>query len=164
MNSLSSNITIIIIFFVVLLLFILIEFASKENRNNYHNEDVEQRNTANTYNDNNDKIERRLKTEYWNKLEKIYDNKSNNVLTQAKAMLEEMQSLHTNGSLNTNDFHDIDEWYIKLCELRVLLDYPVWQDDDTNPKEYKMPLFIELDIQYISDLLKDRELKSQRRR
>lgn len=161
MDTFSSNITIIIVFFAVLLIFITIDFISKNNRKSYYNKDTEQQNT---YNDNNDKLERRLKVVYWSKLEKIYDSKPNDVLKQAKAMLEEMQGLHTSGSLNANDFHNIDEWYLKLCELRILLDHPVWQDDSTNPKEYKMPLFIELDIQYISDLLKDRELKSQKRR
>lgn len=163
MGTLSTNITIIIIFLIVLVLFICIDMASKSNRPKYYNDDNEQYNNSNNYyNDANDKLERRLKIEYWNKLGKIYDNKSNDVLNQAKDMLEQMNELHTSGSFTTNDFHDIDEWYLKLCELRVVLDFPVWIDDDTNPKEYKMPLFIELDIKYIGELLDERKLKSQK--
>lgn len=161
MESLSTNLTIIALFFVVLLIFVAFEFLSKQPKpNSYHEEKENQQNSH--FNDSNEKLERRLRLAYWKKLDSIYDKKSTKDLVQAKEILEEMQSLHTSGTFNTNNFHDIDEWYLDLAKLRQVLDYPKWVDDDTNPKEYEMPLFIDLDIQYINDLLNQKNFKNQR--
>lgn len=167
METLSTNIILIVIFALVFVFLVVIETVTKNNKTNHYYDNSENQNTnvsnKQVFNDNNDKLERRLKVEYWKRLEKIYDKKSTDTLNKAKAILENMQSLHTNGSFTAKDFHDVDEWYCSLGELRVLLDFPIWGDDDTNPKEYTMPLFVDLDIKYINELLEERNLKSQRK-
>lgn len=159
MDSFSTNITITILFLIVLLVFFVFEILSKKpsnSRNDYYD------NNDQSYDRTEELQERRLRSQYWYKLEAIYDKQSTSTLQNAKTILEDMEKYKNRQSFTNGNIHDIDMWYLKLAKLRELLNYPIWVDDDTDINKYEMPLYTDLDIKYISELIEERQLKEKR--
>lgn len=154
-----SSTTVLLIFLIILLFFIVIDILfsngnnSSRNNNNHNNE---QQDFANQ-----ERIKKRLRAMYWQNLGIIYDDKPNEVLEQANVILQKMLSYHNPAAYRESSFHDVDIWYLELGKLRNILSYPIWVDDNTDPNTYEMPLFPDLDIQYIEDLLDERLIRNK---
>ena len=72
-----------------------------------------------------------------------------------------MVKYHTHEGINERNIHYIDLWYCELAELRILLDNPTWTDS-SNSQAYNMPLFEDLDVKYIDELIQLRNNRPKR--
>lgn len=161
MEESFSNITLLLVFLLLILLFIIVDIFMGGNKKNYvsqnsDNSDVDFRELQRQ-----EKINKRLRAMYWDYLPNIYDSKSTKVLEQARAHLEQMQNLHNSGVYSEQNNHNIDLWYYEIAQLRRVLNNPQWLDSETNTY-HEIPLFVDLDIQYINDEISERNRRPKR--
>lgn len=162
MEEASSSNTVLLIFLFIVLFFICLDLLSPKktysektvNSNKELDEELRKQEEFN-------RLQKRLRSVYWESLGEIYDNLSTDILLKAKSKLENMVKYHTHEGINERNIHDIDLWYCELAELRILLNNPTWTDD-TNSQEYNMPLFEDLDVKYIDDLIQLRNNRPKR--
>lgn len=162
MEEASSSNTVLLIFLFIVLFFICLDLLSPKktysektiNSNKELDEELRKQEEFN-------RLQKRLRSVYWESLGEIYDSLSTDILLKAKARLENMVKYHTHEGINERNIHDIDLWYCELAELRILLNNPTWTDD-TNSQEYNMPLFEDLDVKYIDDLIQLRNNRPKR--
>ena len=162
MEEASSSNTVLLVFLFIVLFFICLDLLSpkktySENITKSNKELDEELRKQEEFN----RLQKRLRSIYWESLGEIYDNLSTDILLKAKAMLEKMVMYHNHEGINELNIHNIDLWYCELAELRILLNNPTWTDD-TNSQEYNMPLFEDLDIKYIDDLIQLRNNRPKR--
>lgn len=162
MGETSSSATVLLVVLVAILLFIIIDiFFSSPSINKAAENKMPDRERNNFSNADRDK--KRSRSLYWEHLDIIYDNKSNEVLAQAIPILQKMLTYHKPGVFSETNFHDVDLWYAELGKLRILLDFPLWTDEGLEVAGFEMPLFPDLDIQYINDILSERDIRNQRK-
>ena len=162
MEEASSSNTVLLIFLFIVLFFICLDLLSPKktysektvNSNKEHDEELRKQEEFN-------RLQKRLRSVYWDSLGEIYDSLSTDILLKAKARLEKMVMYHNHEGINELNIHNIDLWYCELAELRILLNNPTWTDD-TNSQEYNMPLFEDLDVKYIDDLIQLRNNRPKR--
>lgn len=162
MEEASSSNTVLLVFLFIVLFFICLDLLSpkktySENITKSNKELDEELRKQEEFN----RLQKRLRSIYWESLGEIYDNLSTDILLKAKARLEKMVMYHNHEGINELNIHNIDLWYCELAELRALLNNPTWKDD-TNSQEYNMPLFEDLDIKYIDDLIQLRNNRPKR--
>lgn len=162
MEEASSSNTVLLIFLFIVLFFICLDLLSPKktysektvNSNKELDEELRKQEEFN-------RLQKRLRSVYWDSLGEIYDSLSTDILLKAKARLEKMVMYHNHEGINELNIHNIDLWYCELAELRILLNNPTWTDD-TNSQEYNMPLFEDLDVKYIDDLIQLRNNRPKR--
>ena len=162
MEEASSSNTVLLIFLFIVLFFICLDLLSPKktysektvNSNKELDEELRKQEEFN-------RLQKRLRSVYWESLGEIYDSLSTDILLKAKARLEKMVMYHNHEGINELNIHNIDLWYCELAELRILLYNPTWTDD-TNSQEYNMPLFEDLDVKYIDDLIQLRNNRPKR--
>lgn len=162
MEEASSSNTVLLIFLFIVLFFICLDLLSPKktysektvNSNKELDEELRKQEEFN-------RLQKRLRSVYWESLGEIYDSLSTDILLKAKARLEKMVMYHNHEGINELNIHNIDLWYCELAELRILLNNPTWTDD-TNSQEYNMPLFEDLDVKYIDDLIQLRNNRPKR--
>lgn len=162
MEKASSSNTVLLIFLFIVLFFICLDLLSPKktysektvNSNKELDEELRKQEEFN-------RLQKRLRSVYWESLGEIYDSLSTDILLKAKARLEKMVMYHNHEGINELNIHNIDLWYCELAELRILLNNPTWTDD-TNSQEYNMPLFEDLDVKYIDDLIQLRNNRPKR--
>lgn len=162
MEEASSSNTVLLVFLFIVLFFICLDLLSpkkthSENITKSNKELDEELRKQEEFN----RLQKRLRSIYWESLGEIYDSLSTDILLKAKARLEKMVMYHNHEGINELNIHNIDLWYCELAELRILLNNPTWKDD-TNSQEYNMPLFEDLDIKYIDDLIQLRNNRPKR--
>lgn len=162
MEEASSSNTVLLVFLFIVLFFICLDLLSpkktySENITKSNKELDEELRKQEEFN----RLQKRLRSIYWESLGEIYDNLSTDILLKAKARLEKMAMYHNHEGINELNIHNIDLWYCELAELRILLNNPTWTDD-TNSQEYNMPLFEDLDVKYIDDLIQLRNNRPKR--
>lgn len=162
MEEASSSNTVLLVFLFIVLFFICLDLLSpkktcSENITKSNKELDEELRKQEEFN----RLQKRLRSIYWESLGEIYDSLSTDILLKAKARLEKMVMYHNHEGINELNIHNIDLWYCELAELRILLNNPTWTDD-TNSQEYNMPLFEDLDIKYIDDLIQLRNNRPKR--
>lgn len=163
MEEASSSNTVLLIFLFVVLFFICLDllspkktYSEKSKSGNKELDDQLRRQEEFT------KIQKRLRNIYWNNLGEIYDNLSTDVLLKAKEKLQNMVKYHNHDSvINDHNVHNIDLWYVELAELRIILNKPTWIDG-SNSNAYDMPLFEDLDVKYIDELIQIRNNRPKR--
>lgn len=162
MEEASSSNTVLLIFLFIVLFFICLDLLSPKktysektvNSNKELDEELRKQEEFN-------RLQKRLRSVYWDSLGEIYDSLSTDILLKAKARLEKMVMYHNHEGINELNIHNIDLWYCELAELRILLNNPTWTDD-TNSQEYNMPLFEDLDVKYIDELIQLRNNRPKR--
>lgn len=162
MEEASSSNTVLLIFLFIVLFFICLDLLSPKktysektvNSNKELDEELRKQEEFN-------RLQKRLRSVYWESLGEIYDSLSTDILLKAKARLEKMVMYHNHDGINELNIHNIDLWYCELAELRILLNNPTWTDD-TNSQEYNMPLFEDLDVKYIDELIQLRNNRPKR--
>lgn len=156
MEETSSNLTIFLIVLLLILLFIIIDIFMGGNKSTKRSYDSDMMDMQKQ-----EKINKRIRAMYWEYLSNIYDSKSTSVLAQAKTHLEEMQALHNQGVFSEQNNHNIDLWYYEIAQLRRILNNPQWLDAETNIY-HEIPLFVDLDIQYINDEINERNRRPKK--
>ena len=162
MEEASSSNTVLLIFLFIVLFFICLDLLSPKktysektvNSNKEHDEELRKKEEFN-------RLQKRLRSVYWDSLGEIYDSLSTDILLKAKSKLENMVKYHTHDGINERNIHYIDLWYCELAELRILLDNPTWTDS-SNSQAYNMPLFEDLDVKYIDELIQLRNNRPKR--
>lgn len=162
MEEASSSNTVLLIFLFVVLFFICLDLLSPKKTysektvksNKELDEELRKQEEFN-------RLQKRLRSVYWDSLGEIYDSLSTDILLKAKAMLEKMVMYHNHEGINELNIHNIDLWYCELAELRILLNNPTWTDS-SNSQAYNMPLFEDLDVKYIDELIQLRNNRPKR--
>ena len=162
MEEASSSNTVLLIFLFIVLFFICLDLLSPKktysektvNSNKEHDEELRKKEEFN-------RLQKRLRAVYWDSLGEIYDSLSTDILLKAKSKLENMVKYHTHEGINERNIHNIDLWYCELAELRILLNNPAWTDS-SNSQVYNMPLFEDLDVKYIDELIQLRNNRPKR--
>lgn len=161
MGENSSN-TVLLVFLFIVLFFICLDLLSpkktySEKITKSNKELDEELRKQEEFN----RLQKRLRSIYWDSLGNIYDSLSTDVLLKARKKLENMVEYHTHEGINERNVHYIDLWYCELAELRILLDNPTWTDS-SNSQDYNMPLFEDLDVKYIDELIQLRNNRPKR--
>ena len=162
MEEASSSNTILLVFLFIVLFFICLDLLSPKktyseqtiNSNKALDEELRKQEEFN-------RLQKRLRSIYWDSLGEIYDSQSTDILLKAKSRLENMLKYHNHEGINEHNVHDIDLWYCELAELRILLNNPTWTDN-SNSQTYNMPLFEDLDVKYIDELIQLRNNRPKR--
>lgn len=164
MEEATSSNTVLLIFLFVVLFFICLDLLSpkkliNESSVNQANRELDEKIREQ---EEFEKLQKRLRSTYWNNLGSIYDNLNTDILLKAKDILQNMIKYHNHeGAINDHNIHNIDLWYSELAELRIMLNYPSWVDS-SNDESYNMPLFEDLDIRYIDDTINIRNNRPKR--
>lgn len=161
MEESTSNINILLIALLLILFFIIVDIFLSGGKKTYSSQNNDNGDVDFRELQRQEKINKRIRAMYWEYISSIYDSKSTSILEQAKERLENMQELHNQGIFSDQNNHNIDLWYYEIAQLRRILDNPQWLDSETNTY-HEIPLFVDLDIQYINDEISERNRRPKR--